>query len=94
MAGFSPDRVKFVGVNEDEPAGQVKQFLETRGLNLTVALDDGGHVGQQYGADAIPHTVIIGPDGKIAWVKTGYTPGGEGDAAKEVNQLLAAPAPH
>jgi len=92
MAGFPPDRVTFIGVNEDEPSATVQQFLETRSLKLTVALDDGGAVGQKYGADSIPHTVIIGPDGKIAWVKTGYTPDGEGDAAKEVTTLLS-PAP-
>lgn len=95
MAGFPPDRVTFIGVNEDEPSTTVQEFLETRSLKLTVALDDGGAVGQKYGADSIPHTVIIGPDGKIAWVKTGYTPDGEGDAAKEVTQLLnPTPAGH
>ena len=88
MAGFPPDRVAFFGVNEDEPAPAVQQFLETRGWKLPVALDDGGAVGQKYGADSIPHTVIVGPDGKIAWVKTGYDPGGESDAAKEVTLLL------
>jgi thiol-disulfide isomerase/thioredoxin len=93
MAGFAPDRVRFVGVDQDEPASVVKQFLETRGWKLSVALDDGSRVGQQYGADAIPHTVIIGPDGKIAWVKTSYTPGAEGEAAAEVNKLLAPPPP-
>jgi thiol-disulfide isomerase/thioredoxin len=91
MSGFAPDRVSFVGINQDEPAGVVKQFLQTRGWRLAVALDDGKRVGAQYAADAIPETVIIGPDGKIAWVKTGYTPGGECDAAKEVSQLLTAP---
>jgi len=90
MTGFPPDRVVFLGVNEDEPATAVQQFLETRGWKLTVALDAGGTVGQKYGADSIPHTVIVGPDGKIAWVKTGYTPDGDGDAAKEVTQLLGA----
>jgi peroxiredoxin len=92
MSGFSPDRVKFVGINEDEPAGTVKEFLDTRGWKLAVGLDSGSSVGQEYGADAIPLTVIIGPDGTVAWAKSGYTPGGEGDAAKEVNQLLATPA--
>jgi peroxiredoxin len=88
MAGFPPDRVSFIGVDQDEPATQVKQFLETRGLNLTVALDSGAAVGSQYGAESIPHTVIVGPDGKVAWVNTGYTASGAADAAKEVNQLL------
>jgi peroxiredoxin len=91
MSAFTRDRVTFVGVNEDEPADVIKQFLETRGWNLTVALDSGQGVGQQYGVDGIPHTVIIGPDGKVAWVRTGYTPGGEADVSKEVNLLLAPP---
>jgi thiol-disulfide isomerase/thioredoxin len=92
MSPFPPDRVTFVGIDQDEPASVVKQFLETRGWKMAVALDDGSRVGRQYGADAIPHTVIIGTDGKVAWVKTSYTPGAEGEAAAEVNQLLA-PAP-
>jgi peroxiredoxin len=90
--------VKFVGIDQDEPADQVKQFLETRGWNLTVALDEGQRVGQQYGVDAIPHTVIVGQDGNVAWVKTGYAPDEAAEVTTEVNQLLgtppgAAPAP-
>jgi len=91
MAPFPADRVTFIGVDQNEPAPVVKQFLETRGWKLTAVLDDGARIGQQYGADAIPHTVIIGPDQKVVWVKTSYTPGAEGEAAAEVTKLLAAP---
>jgi peroxiredoxin len=91
MSGFPTGRVKFIGVDQDEPADEVKQFLETRGWTLTAALDEGQRVGQLYGVDGIPHTVIIGPDGKVAWVKTGYTPDEEADVSKEVTQLLSAP---
>jgi thiol-disulfide isomerase/thioredoxin len=94
MTVFPRDRVTFAGVDQDEPEDRVKQFLEIRGWKLNVALDISSDVGKQYGADSIPHTVIIGPDGKVAWVNTGYTPGGAADAAKEVAQLLAAPAAH
>jgi hypothetical protein len=38
--------------------------------------------------------VIVGPDGKVAWVKTGYSPDGHTEASNVVKQLLApAPAP-
>ncbi len=93
MAPFTPDKVQFIGLDQDEPAAQVKQFIETRGWKLNVALDDGAKVGKLYGVDAIPHTVIIGPDGNVAWVNTGYSPGAEADAAKEVATLLNPPAP-
>ena len=87
MAALPADRVKFVGVNQGEPAAQVKRFLDTRGWKLTVAMDESQSVGRQYGAEAIPHTVIVGRDGKIAWVKTGFTPDGETEAAEEVKKI-------
>ena len=43
------------------------------------------------GVDGIPHTVIVGPDGKVAWVKTGYSPDGDTEASNAVKQLLAPP---
>jgi thiol-disulfide isomerase/thioredoxin len=91
MSAFPADRVKLVGVNQGEPADQVKRFLETRGWKLTVAMDASQNVAHQYGVDGIPHTVIVGPDGKVAWVKTGYSPDGDTEASNAVKQLLAAP---
>ena len=89
ISTFPADRVKLIGVNQGETPEQVKRFLETRGWKLTVALDAGQSVAQQYGVDGIPHTVIVGPDGKVAWVKTGFTPEGEAEAAAAVKRLLA-----
>lgn len=88
MSAFPADRVKLIGVNQSEPAEQVKRFVETRGWKLTVAMDAGQTVARQYGVDGIPHTVIVGPDGKVAWVKTGYHPDAAAEAANVVKQLL------
>ena len=56
-----------------------------------------GEIGEerarQYGVDGIPHTVIVGPDGKAAWVKTGYSADGELEASAAVKKLLEAPGP-
>ena len=92
MAAFPADRVKLIGVNQSEPADQVQRFLETRKWNLSVAMDAGQNVGRQYGVEGIPHTVIIGPEGNVAWVKTGYSPDGAIEAATAVKQALAATA--
>jgi len=85
------DKVKLIGVNQGEPPEQVKQFIETRRWALTVALDSSQTVGRDYGVDGIPFTVIVGPDGKVAWVHTGYTPEGEVEVSKVVQQLLTPP---
>jgi len=92
MGAFPADRVELIGVNQSEAPAQVKRFLETRGWKLTVAMDAGQNVAQKYGVDGIPHTVIIGPDGKVAWVKTGAGPDGETEVAAAVKQLLAPSA--
>ena len=88
MVGFDSSKVQLIGVNQAESPEQVKRFLETRKLGLAVALDADQKIGRQFGVEGIPHTVIIGPDGKIAWVKTGYEPGGAREVADVVKKLL------
>ena len=92
MSTFPADHVKLVGVNQSEPPDQVRRFLETRGWKLTVAMDAEQTVARQYGVDGIPHTVIIGRMERLPWVKTGYSPDGETEAADAVKKLLAMPS--
>ncbi len=88
MAAFDPKKVRFIGVNQAEPKAQVQTFLETRGWKMEVALDADQRVGQSFGVEGIPHTVVIGPDGKVAYVKTGYEPDGAKKTAEAVRKLL------
>lgn len=88
MSVFDPKKVRFIGVNQAEPDDQVKTFLKTRGWKFEVALDANQRVGQQFGVEGIPHTVVIGPDGKVAYVKTGYEPDGAKQIAEVVRKLL------
>jgi thiol-disulfide isomerase/thioredoxin len=88
MAGFPEEKVKFIGVNQSEPAEQVKRFIEARGWQFTVALDAGQNVARQYGVQGIPHTVVVAPDGRVAWVKTGFGPNVEKELAEAVQRLL------
>lgn len=89
MSQFPSDKVKLIGANQGEGGEVVKRFLEARKLKLVVAMDGTQSVARQYGVDGIPHTVIIGPDGNVAWVKTGYSPDGHTEAANVVKELLA-----
>jgi peroxiredoxin len=93
MSAFPPERVKFIGVNQGEPPDQVKTFLETRRWKLDAALDSSQTVGRHYGVEGIPHTVVIAPDGKVAYVQSGATPEGEKVIANAVKQLLSGPPP-
>jgi thiol-disulfide isomerase/thioredoxin len=88
MAAFDSKQVRFIGVNQAEARDTVKSFLDTRGWKLEVALDANQRVGQSFGVEGIPHTVIIGPDGKVAYVKTGFEPDGAKKIAETVRKLL------
>jgi thiol-disulfide isomerase/thioredoxin len=88
MAEFDPSKVRFIAVNQAEPSDQVKAFLETRGWKMEVALDGFQRVGQQFKVEGIPHTVIIDTEGKVAFVKTGYSPDGADKLAEQVRKLL------
>jgi thiol-disulfide isomerase/thioredoxin len=96
VGAFPADKVKLIGINQGEAPEQVQRFLEARGFKLDVAMDADQGVGRKYGVDAIPRTVVVGPDGKVAWEQTGYDPDGEAGAAEVIKKLLAqppAPAP-
>ena len=88
MAQFDPAKVAFIAVNQGEPEAQVEKFLKARNWQMTVAMDTQQTAGRLYGADTIPHTVIIGPDGMVEWMSSGFTPGGAEKMAGVVRKLI------
>jgi thiol-disulfide isomerase/thioredoxin len=78
------DKVRLVGVNQGEAMDEVRAFLKARDWDLEVALDLDQKVGGLFGVKGIPHTVVVGPDGKVAWVSTGYT----ATMAKELTDVV------
>ena len=82
------DQVRLVGVNQGEPEAHVRTFLQTRQWPLLTVLDKDQAVGRLFAVESIPHTVVIAPDGRVAWVKTGYTPESAREIAAKVAELL------
>ncbi len=75
VAAFPPEAVAFVAVNQGETPPIVGEFLEGREWQDTpVALDFNLKVSQSYQVEDIPHTVVIDPEGRIAWVHSGFSP--------------------
>ncbi|MEM1295224.1 MAG: TlpA disulfide reductase family protein, partial [Verrucomicrobiota bacterium] len=90
MEELNSDEVRFVTVNQAEPAAIVKPYLERHNWNFEVALDSRESVARKYGVQGIPHTVLIDREGKVAWVQTGFVPG-VGDELKNVISELLNP---
>jgi thiol-disulfide isomerase/thioredoxin len=72
MEQFDEKDVIFIGVNEAEKPDVISQFLDSHEWKLKVLLDRDQAVAKRFGVQAIPHTVIIGPDGKIEWAHVGF----------------------
>lgn len=87
MNAFPEGAVSFCAVNQGETLPIVEGFLEARKwTDLPVALDFDLKVSRNYEVDAIPHTVVVGKDGNIAWVHTGYSK----DLKKQLFDAVAA----
>ena len=65
------DTVDFYAVNLQEDAQPVQKFMAERKVELPVMLDTQGAAANLYGVRAIPTTVVVDRDGKIAYRKTG-----------------------
>lgn len=63
---FEDQGVQLIAVNLEEPPKAITAMLERHKLQLTVALDIDGVAATKYQATAIPQTVIIDRDGKVA----------------------------
>lgn len=83
-----------VSSDDARTASQVKPYIVRQGYTFPVLLDKDSAVTKAYNPQAtLPYTVIIGRDGQIAKVHSGYNPGDEVGVRAEVEELLAKPIP-
>ena len=65
--------VSVFAVNQQEEKPDVEQFFKEQKLSVPVLLDSDGKVGEAYGVQGIPQTVVIGKDGKVRKVFVGFS---------------------
>jgi thiol-disulfide isomerase/thioredoxin len=82
---YSETEVVFRGVNATETPDVVRDFLERKSIvGFETLFDYDGQLSQSMKVTGIPHTVVIGPDGKIKHVHRGYTK----NAAKQLKGAI------
>lgn len=83
------ERAVVLGVifnDNNEP--QIRKWAHDNGVQMTVLEDWGGHIAAKYHVRAIPHLYIIGRDGRILNVHSGYGPGSLEELVDEINAAL------
>lgn len=87
--GYPESSVTLITVNQNESKAKIESFLETRKLDLKVALDE-GKISDAFNVEAIPQTVIIDAEGKIQFVKVGSSSDMEKKLRVAIDSLLDA----
>jgi len=72
---YDDDGLTIVGVSMDDGGfSTVRPFADKMDINYPLVMDD-GKVGRAYGpVRALPSTFVVGPDGMIQHVRSGYLP--------------------
>jgi peroxiredoxin len=85
------DKVMVYAVSFREPVNsqlEVKRLARSTAWQITLLADPNGRIAGQYGISAIPHLFIIGRDGKILAVHTGYGDGSIDELVEDINAAL------
>lgn len=92
---YEPRGVVFLGVNNERNAAgleKAKKLIADKGIKLKQVIDNGA-IGKAYRAHSIPHLVIIDRGGKVRAVHSGFGESTSKEIEKNLNELLAEPAP-
>ncbi len=75
-----------LAVNEEEKVETIRPFIDEKHFSFAVLEDTGGSVARDYSAFALPVTVIIGRDGFVSAVFSGWTQ----DTAIQIDDAVKA----
>ncbi|MEQ1824332.1 MAG: TlpA disulfide reductase family protein [Pirellula sp.] len=80
--------VELVAVNIEQKPAEIQALLNRLEINPTVALDSDGAIARAYRAQAIPQTVIIDRQGRVAHIIVGGGEATEKKVRESINILL------
>lgn len=85
------DRLQVVAVSHDENRRTyMSVHRQLKHLGLMIAYDGSNKAANRFNVQGIPHMVMIGSDGRIAYIHIGYAEDMLPEIARELNTLLAA----
>lgn len=86
---YGKDGLVVLGISGEERQTVSEFHQQNPELSYELFLDPMGRASNDYGADAIPTTVVIGKDGKIAYYEQGYSEESVGQLEEHIKEELA-----
>lgn len=85
-AKYAAKGLQIVGVNVDAKRADADKFLAEVPANFRVAFDAQGDTPKRYQIKGMPSSVLVGPDGKVIKVHSGF----RADERKELEDAIVA----
>ena len=79
-----PIRFVYVNVDTEKSLGQIKEFAQTKGIDVEMMFPSVSHAIQTYQIDTLPRIVVIDSRGKVSTVITGF----HEDLAAQLDEVL------
>lgn len=78
-----------VSVDESRAEGLVRSYAKSQGWDFPYFIDANSDLKRSLNFQNVPFTLIIGKDGKVAWMHSGYEEGGENEVFAKIKELAA-----
>ena len=65
---YGEQGLQIIGISLDRDPGALKTGIKELNFTWPQVLDKGGQISGQFGVQAIPSMVLLGPDAKVIWV--------------------------
>ncbi len=86
---YSGQGLRVVGINVDQKTDDAKNFLKGTPASFDVAFDASGKTPKAYAIKGMPTSVLIGPDGKVLSVHSGFKDEQRAELEGQIKQALA-----
>jgi thiol-disulfide isomerase/thioredoxin len=86
---YSGQGLRVVGINVDQKTDEAKAFLKDTPANFDVAFDASGKTPKTYAIKGMPTSVLIGPDGRVLSVHSGFKDEQRPELEAQIKQALA-----
>ena len=88
QARYGAKGLRVVGINLDQKSEDARDFLKDTPASFDVAFDQGGKTPKSFAIKGMPTSVLIGPDGKVISVHTGFKPEQTAELETHIKQAL------
>jgi cytochrome c biogenesis protein CcmG/thiol:disulfide interchange protein DsbE len=90
-ARYAAQGLRVVAINVDQKADDAQAFLRKTPAQFALAFDPAGRTPKAYAIKAMPTSVLIGPDGKVLSVHSGFKDNDRNALELQIRQALRLP---